>query len=176
VHIVALFRSDTLAQSYGPWLVMQYAYIAIIVSMLLLSNYWLKFNETLWEPSIPTGDAHIVGLFRSDPLTQSNGPWLVMQYAYRAIIISMLLLCNYLLEFNETLLEPSKPRGDAHIVVLFWSDTLTQSYGPWLVMQYANRANFMESSKTRGDAHIIALFRSDTNSELCPLISYAVCI
>jgi hypothetical protein len=86
---------------------MQYSYTCsgIIVSVLLVCNYWQKFIETLWEPSIPRGDVHIVALFRSGPLTQSNGPWLVMQYAYRAIIISMLLLCNYLLEFNETLWE-----------------------------------------------------------------------
>jgi hypothetical protein len=60
-----------------------------------------------------------------------------MQYAYRAIVITALLLCNYLLEFNETLWEPSTPRGDAHIIALFWSDPSTQSYGPCLVMQYA---------------------------------------
>jgi hypothetical protein len=33
-------------------------------------------------------------------------------------------------EFNKTLWEPSMPKGDAHIVALFSSDTLTQSYGP----------------------------------------------
>jgi hypothetical protein len=32
---------------------MQYAYAVKIVSALLLCNYWLEFNETLWEPSIP---------------------------------------------------------------------------------------------------------------------------
>jgi hypothetical protein len=31
-----------------------------------------------------------------------------------------------------------------------------------------------EFSKARGDAHIVSLFRSDTNSELWPLISYAI--
>jgi hypothetical protein len=175
-HIISLFRSDTLTQSYGPWLVKQYTYCATIVSTLLLCNYWLKFNETLWEPSIPTGDANIVALFRSDTITQSYGPWLIMQYAYRAIMVSVLFLCNYWLEFNETLWEPSIPRVDAHIIALFRSDTLTLSYGPWLVMQYAYRANIMEPSKPRGDADIIALFRSDTNSELWPLISYAGCI
>jgi glycerol-3-phosphate cytidylyltransferase-like family protein len=118
VHIVSLFRSDTLAQSYGPWLVMQYAYRAIIVSVLLLCNYWLAIKETLWEPSIATGDAHIFALLRSDTSTQSYGPWLVMQYAYRAIIISALFLCNYWLGFNKTLWEPSIPRGDAHIIAL----------------------------------------------------------
>jgi hypothetical protein len=41
-----------------------------------------------------------VGLFQSDTLTQSYGPWLIMQYAYRVKIVSMLLLCNYWLEFN----------------------------------------------------------------------------
>jgi hypothetical protein len=35
-----------------------------IVSALLFCNYWLEFNETLWESSIPRGDAHIVALFR----------------------------------------------------------------------------------------------------------------
>jgi hypothetical protein len=106
-------------------------------SALVLCNYWLEFNETLWEPLIPRGDAHIVGLFRSDTSTQSYGPWLVMQYAYRARIVSALLLCNYWLNLKETLWESSIPREDAHIIALFWSDTLTQSYGPWLVMQYA---------------------------------------
>jgi hypothetical protein len=176
VHIVALFRSDTLTQSYGPWLVMQYAYRAIIVSMLLLCNYWLESFETLLELSIPRGDVHIVALFQSDTLTHSYGPWLLMQYAYSAIIVSVLLLSNSWLKLNETLWEPSIPTGDVHIVSLFWSDPWTQSYGPWLVMQYAYRAIFMEPSKPRGDVHIIALFRSDINSELWPLISYAVCI
>jgi hypothetical protein len=41
-----------------------------------------------------------------------------MQYAYRAIIVSMLLLCNYWLEFNETLLELSIPRGDVLICLV----------------------------------------------------------
>jgi hypothetical protein len=44
------------------------------VSEEVLCNYWLEFNETLWESSILRGDAHIAGLFRSDPLTQSYGP------------------------------------------------------------------------------------------------------
>jgi hypothetical protein len=48
-----------------------------------------------------------------------NSELLVMQYAYRKIFVFALLLCNYWLEFNETLLEPSIPRGDAHIVALF---------------------------------------------------------
>jgi hypothetical protein len=48
-----------------------------------------------------------------------------MQYAYRKIFVSALLLCNYWLKFDETLLEPSIPRGDAHIVALFGSDILT---------------------------------------------------
>jgi hypothetical protein len=42
--------------------------------------------------------------------------------AYRKIFVFALLLCNYWLEFNETLLEPSIPRGDRHIVALFGSD------------------------------------------------------
>jgi hypothetical protein len=44
------------------------------VSGLVLCNYWLEFNQTLWESSISRGDAHIIGLFRSDNLTQSYGP------------------------------------------------------------------------------------------------------
>jgi hypothetical protein len=35
---------------------------------------------------------------------------------YRKIFVSALLLCKYWLEINETLLEPSIPRGDGHIV------------------------------------------------------------
>jgi hypothetical protein len=101
-----------------------------IVSALLLCNYWLEFNKTLWEPSIPSEDAHFIALMGSDILTQSYGPWLFMQYAYRKIFVSVLLPCYYWLEFNETLLEPSIPRGDAHIVTLFGSDILTLSYGP----------------------------------------------
>jgi hypothetical protein len=43
-----------------------------------------------------------------------------MQYAYRAIIVSVLFLCNYWQEFNETLWEPSILRGDALILALLW--------------------------------------------------------
>jgi hypothetical protein len=39
---------------------MHYAYRVKIVSTLLLCYYWLEFKETLWEPSIQRGDAHIV--------------------------------------------------------------------------------------------------------------------
>jgi hypothetical protein len=80
------------------WSFISYAvciYRAIIVSVLLLCNYWLEFNETLWEPSIPRGDVQIVALFQSDTLAQSYGPWLDMHYAYRTVIVSALLLCNY---------------------------------------------------------------------------------
>jgi hypothetical protein len=123
---------------------------------VVLCNNWLEFKETLWESSISRGDAHTVGLFRSDTLTQSYVPWLVMQYAYsknrfratslqlpagiqgnfmgtfntkrrcayrrlvpvrnfnselwpiisyayRVKIVSVLLLCNYWLEFKESL-------------------------------------------------------------------------
>jgi hypothetical protein len=94
------------------------------VSGLVLCYYWLEFNETSWEPLIPIGDTHIVSLFRSDTLTQSFGPWLVMHNAYRVKVVSALLLCYYGLEFNDTLWEPSIPIGDAHIVSLFRSDTL----------------------------------------------------
>jgi glycerol-3-phosphate cytidylyltransferase-like family protein len=118
-HIVDLFRSNTLTQSYGPWLIMQYAYRVKIISALLLCNYLLEFNKTLWEPSKPKGDEHNVALFQSDTLTQSYGSWLVMQYAYRAKIVSALLLCNYWLEFNYTLWDPSIPRENAHIVTFF---------------------------------------------------------
>jgi hypothetical protein len=45
---------------------MQYAYRAIIISALLLCNYWLE--KTLWEPSIPREDA-LIALFGSDPST-----------------------------------------------------------------------------------------------------------
>jgi hypothetical protein len=48
----------------------------------------------------------------------------------RPNFVSGLFLCNYWLEFNKTLWESSISRGDAHIVCLFQSDTLTQSYGP----------------------------------------------
>jgi hypothetical protein len=75
------------------------------VSGLVLCNYWLEFNETLWESSISRGDEHILALFRSDTLIKSYGPWLVMQYTYRAKIDSALLLCNYWLEFIKTLWE-----------------------------------------------------------------------
>jgi hypothetical protein len=37
-----------------------------------------------------------------------------MQYAYRAIIVSTILLFNYRLKFNLTLLETLIPRGDVH--------------------------------------------------------------
>jgi hypothetical protein len=100
----------------------------------------LQINETLWEPSIPRGDVHILALFWSDHLTQSYGPWLVMQYAYRIIIVSAPLPCNYWQEFNERSWEQSKPRGDAHIIALFRFYPSAQSYGPWLDMQYAYRA------------------------------------
>jgi hypothetical protein len=44
------------------------------VSGLVLCIYWLEFNETLWKSPISKGDAHIVGLFHSEPLTQSYDP------------------------------------------------------------------------------------------------------
>jgi hypothetical protein len=93
------------------WLLISYAVCiqSKIVSVLLLC--WLEFIETLWEPLIPRGNLHIVGLFRSGTLTPSYFPWLVMQYAYRAKIVSVQPLCNYWLEFNETLWEPSIPRA-----------------------------------------------------------------
>jgi hypothetical protein len=45
-----------------------------IISMLFLCNYWQEFNRTLWEPSIPRGDGHILALLLSDPSSQSYGP------------------------------------------------------------------------------------------------------
>jgi hypothetical protein len=56
------------------WPLISYAYWAIIVSTLLLCNYWLEFNKALWESSIVRGDAHIGGLFRSDSSTQNYCP------------------------------------------------------------------------------------------------------
>jgi hypothetical protein len=51
----------------------------------------------------------------------------------RQKFVSALFLCNCKLDFNDTLWEPSIPRGDAHFVVLFRSDFLTQSYGPLII-------------------------------------------
>jgi hypothetical protein len=49
-----------------------------------------------------------------------------MQYPYRKILVSSLTSLQLLAqEFNETLLEPSIPRGDAHIGALLGSDILT---------------------------------------------------
>jgi hypothetical protein len=114
------FRPST--QGYGPWLVMQNAYRGIIISVLFLYNHWHKFNETVSEPSILRGDAHIVTLFRSDLSTKSYDHWLFMQYAYRAIIPSVLYLSNYLQEFNDILLEPSVLSRDVPIIAFLWSD------------------------------------------------------
>jgi hypothetical protein len=55
---------------------------------------------------------------------------MALDYVYRTIIVSVLLLCNNWQEFKETSLEPSIPRGDAHILALFRSDPSTLSYGP----------------------------------------------
>jgi hypothetical protein len=131
-HLVSLPRLDPSSPSYGPWSIMQYAFRGLIVSVLFLCNNWqelepliprwysqifslisyanvytaiivsalfsvLEFNGTSWEPSISRRDAHIVALLRSDPPLQSNGPWLVMQYANRAIIVS----CYFLLHKQE---------------------------------------------------------------------------
>jgi hypothetical protein len=95
------------------------------VTALFLCNFWLEFNKTLWEISIPWV-VHIVDFFEWDPSRQSYGPWLVMLilYAYRAITVS---------EFNKTLWEPS--RRDVYIVAFFFLlGPSTKSYGPWLVM------------------------------------------
>jgi hypothetical protein len=153
------------AISRGDAHIISYAVICrtIIISALLLYNYWLEFNETLWEPSIPRGDAHIVALFRSDTLTQCYGPWLVMQYTYRTIIVSARLLCNHRLEFNETLWEPSISRGDAHIIsyavicrTIIISALLLCNY--WLEFN----KTLCEPLILRTDAHILGLFWSDT--------------
>jgi hypothetical protein len=53
-----------------------------------------------------------------------------MQSAYRAIIVSAPLLCNYRLEFNETLWESSISREYALMADFFRTDTLTQTYDP----------------------------------------------
>jgi hypothetical protein len=67
-----------------------------------------------------------------------------MQYAYRAKIISALLLCNSWLEFNKTLWEPSIPREDAHIIALLGSDILTQSYAlDWLCSMHIENYMFL---------------------------------
>jgi hypothetical protein len=47
-----------------------------------------------------------------------------MQYVYRKIFVSALLLCNYWLEFNETM-GTFNIRGDGHIVAMLGSDILT---------------------------------------------------
>jgi hypothetical protein len=39
---------------------------------LVLYNYWMEFNETLWESSISRADAHTVSLYQPDPFTQSS--------------------------------------------------------------------------------------------------------
>jgi hypothetical protein len=48
----------------------------------------------------------------------------------RPKFVSALDLFNYWPKFKETLWELSILRGDAHIVGLFQSDFLAQSYGP----------------------------------------------
>jgi hypothetical protein len=68
-----------------------------------------------------------------NPSTQSYGPWWVMHYTYRAIIVSTLLLCNNWLDFHKNLMKLSIPRGDAYIITMFRSDHSTQSNGPLLV-------------------------------------------
>jgi hypothetical protein len=55
---------------------------------------------------------------------------LIMQYAYRATIVSLYFFCKYWLKFNETLYEQSISWGDAQIIALFESDSSRQSYGP----------------------------------------------
>jgi hypothetical protein len=94
---------QTLTQSFGPWLVMQYAYRAKIVYALLLCNYWQEINKTLWELLIPR-DVHIVALlklFRPDTSLQSDGPWfsyILEQYCYffaAAVLISTKLYGNH---------------------------------------------------------------------------------
>ena len=37
-----------------------------IVSGLSLENYWLHFNDSLWEAPLLRGDAHVVGVTRFD--------------------------------------------------------------------------------------------------------------
>ena len=45
-----------------------------ILSALVLQNYWLEFDKTVWEASLYSGDAHIVCMFRSDDFSRSYGP------------------------------------------------------------------------------------------------------
>jgi hypothetical protein len=113
-HIVALFRLNPSARSYGPWLVMLYAYRQWSFLCYFSATTCLN-SMKLWVPSIPRWDAHILTLLRSDLSTQSKVPWLGKYYACNAIIVSVLFLCNYRQEFNETLWEPSIPRESAHI-------------------------------------------------------------
>lgn len=61
-------------------------------------NSLLDFNETLWKPSIPKGDRHVIGMFLSDHLTQSYGPWIVFLHYFLATatyIITLLQLHNF---------------------------------------------------------------------------------
>jgi hypothetical protein len=67
--------------------------------VLVLCNYWQEFNKTLLGSSIPRRDAHII-----------YHRVMTLDYAYRAIIVSMLLLCSYWQEFNKALWESSISR------------------------------------------------------------------
>ena len=94
-----------------PWVIapdnLRTLYIEIyrvkFVSGLFLENHWLDFNKTLWEASLPRGDAHIACVTRFHNLTQSYFSWLVMHFVYRATFVSGLFLETYWLDFNKTL-------------------------------------------------------------------------
>jgi hypothetical protein len=80
--------------------------------------------------------------------TKSYGPWLGLQYAYRAIIVFVLFLCKYWQEFSETLWGPSILKGHVHIVALLQSDPSSQSYcNYWLEF----KETLWEQSIPRGD-------------------------
>jgi hypothetical protein len=57
-----------------------------------------------------------------------------MQYPYRKIFVSSLLLF-YWLEFNETLWDTKRRCAYSRLVP--GQILITQIYGPWLVMKYA---------------------------------------
>jgi hypothetical protein len=85
---------------------MQYAYGPNFVSALFLCNYWLEYKETFKEPSVLTGDRHMVALFRSDPSTQLL-PFIsyaaCIQNNNRFCAISLQLLDWFQEKFEETI-------------------------------------------------------------------------
>ena len=103
-HIAGFAWFHNLTQSYFSWLVTYFVYSATFVSGLFLENCWMVFNETLWEASLPSGDAHIACVTRFHNLTQNYFPYIyLVHFVYRATFISGLFLENYWLDFNKTL-------------------------------------------------------------------------